>query len=74
VYAAGDAGFLYLLGNDVRLSPDGWDWTVVNSFDGSDAFPRDAIIVGGRVVGVGISSGVPLEGWFGQATINLADR
>lgn len=71
VYPAGDAGFLYLLGDDVRTSADGWVWTDVKHTAGSDAFPNDAAVDGERLVAVGTSAGAEdgLVGWFGSALI-----
>jgi len=74
VHAAGDAGFLYLLADDARISADGWEWTAVPATPSSAAFPTDAVVMGDRVVAVGIPVGVPLDGevlkgWFGSAVI-----
>jgi hypothetical protein len=71
-FAAGDAGFLYLLGDDVRTSADGWQWTEVKQTSPSDAFAGGVVVDGGKVVAVGTPVGVDdgLVGWFGSALIN----
>jgi hypothetical protein len=70
-FAAGDAGFVYVLGDDVRLSADGWDWLPVKG-EPSGGLAVDVIVTGDQLVAVGIASEVdeddPLKGWFGTAT------
>ncbi len=75
-YAAGEAGFLYLFGGDVRTSADGWDWLPLNGSaapveSGSlDPWPGDLVVLGDRVVGVGTLASAPqLEAWFGSARV-----
>jgi hypothetical protein len=70
VYAAGDAGFLYL-GDQVRTSGNGWDWAEVKQTSASDAFATGVVVDGEQVVAVGIPIGVDdgLVGWFGSALI-----
>lgn len=71
VFSAGEAGFVSLLGDAVRSSADGWDWTPVTSTGASAAFPASTIIAGDDLVAVGIPvSGDSLEAWFGHATIS----
>ena len=70
-YAAGDAGFLYLLGDEVRTSRDGWEWTPIKESPPSYPLARDAVVTGDRVVAVGTpGSGDDLIGWFGSAVIH----
>lgn len=71
VYAAGDAGFLYLLGDDVRTSPDGWEWTQLRQTSPQDAFARGVVVNEEKVVAVGMPDGPEggLFGWFGSALI-----
>jgi len=70
VFPAGDAGFLYL-GEEVRLSADGWDWNPVSEDPPSDALTADAVVEGDRVVAVGVPLGADEElvGWFGSGLI-----
>jgi hypothetical protein len=69
-FAAGDAGFLTLLGGDVRTSADGWDWAPVEQRSASDPLTSDVVVTGDRVVAVGTpNSGDELVGWFGSALI-----
>jgi hypothetical protein len=72
-FSAGDAGFLYSLGDDVRLSADGWDWLPVKG-EPPGGLAVDAIVTGDQLVAVGIASEVnendPLKGWFGSAIIS----
>lgn len=74
VHAAGDAGFLYLLGSEVRTSADGWDWVAVKESSPSDAFTSGVVVRGDQLVAVGTPVGEPadgagLTGWFGSALI-----
>jgi hypothetical protein len=69
-YAAGDAGFVYVLGDEVRTSPDGWEWTGVRESSPSDALASDVVVTGDRMVAVGTQAdGEALNGWFGSAQI-----
>jgi hypothetical protein len=83
VHAAGDAGFLYLFGPDVRTSADGWEWlplegSVPPAGSGppeddvlAQAWPLDVVVVGDQVVGVGTLASAPmLEAWFGSAQVS----
>lgn len=70
VYPAGDAGFLYLIGNEARQSSDGWGWEPVKASGGTDALTSDVIVAGDRLVAVGVpTDGDDLIGWFGSAKI-----
>ncbi len=71
VSAAGDAGFLYLLGDDVRTSTDGWEWTAVKQTSPTGAFASDVLVDEDMVVAVGTpnDAGDELVGWFGSALI-----
>jgi hypothetical protein len=71
VYAAGDAGFLYLANDDVRTSASGWDWAEVKQDSPSEAFPSGVVVDGEKVVAVGTPVGdeAGLDGWFGSALI-----
>ena len=71
VHAAGEAGFLYILGDEVRTSAVGWDWTEVKETASSGAFANAVVVDGERVVAVGAPIGVDggLTGWFGSALI-----
>jgi hypothetical protein len=73
-HAAGDAGFLYLLGDEARTSVDGWDWAplsataVQTASPAPDAWPTDVVVLGDQVVGVGTLASAPqLAAWFGSA-------
>ena len=83
VYPADDAGFLYLLGDDVRTSADGWDWLPLKGSaplagSGSpeenvsaQAWPLDVVVMGDRVVGIGTLASAPmLEAWLGSAQVS----
>jgi hypothetical protein len=72
-FPAGDAGFVYVLGDEVRLSADGWDWLPVKGKP-SGGLPVDVVLTGDQLVAVGVPSTVddngPLKGWFGSATVS----
>ncbi len=71
VYPARDAGFLYLLGDDARVSADGWDWKPVTWTGGASAFVRSAVVVGDDLVAVGSTlNDDPPAPWFGHAAIS----
>ncbi|MBA2559347.1 MAG: hypothetical protein H0V07_05560 [Propionibacteriales bacterium] len=70
VHTAGDAGFVYMLGDEVRTSADGWQWDPVKQTSASNAFTSSVAVSGDRVVGVGTpAGGDDLVGWFGSALI-----
>ena len=70
VYAAGDAGFLYLFGDDARTSADGWEWTAVKQTSATDAFSSGVLVDKDTVIAVGTpNDGDELVGWFGSAVI-----
>lgn len=61
---------IYLLGDDVRISADGWEWAPVKQSAAADALANAAIVTDDRVVAVGSSSGGDvLAGWFGSGLI-----
>jgi hypothetical protein len=69
-HPAGDAGFVYLLGTEVRTSADGWDWIVVEQTAPSDAFQTAVVVTGDRLVAAGIPIDADvLTGWFGTAVV-----
>jgi hypothetical protein len=72
-FPAGDAGFVYVLGDEVRLSADGWDWLPVKGKP-SGGLPVDVVLTGDQLVAVGVPSTVddngPLKGWFGSAKVS----
>lgn len=72
VHLAGDAGFLYMLGEDARISSDGWDWTDVESAEDAQ-LTREVLVSGRRVIAAGwqIGDAPALDAWFGTATIEL---
>jgi hypothetical protein len=74
VHAADDAGFVYLLGSEVRTSADGWEWAAVKESSPSEAFASDVVVRDDLMVAVGTPVGDPadgagLTGWFGSAQI-----
>ena len=75
-YPADEAGFLYLGGNDSRLSPDGWDWASVRQANTYAALVNDVVVTEDLVIGVGSDLGAApgLVGWFGTARFSSIGR
>jgi hypothetical protein len=71
VFAAGDAGFLYVLAQNVRDSSDGWTWIPIKMSGASPDFPSDVVVTRDRVVGVGSPANADsVTPWFGSSVIS----
>jgi hypothetical protein len=70
VSAAGDAGFLFAAGQNIRASSDGWNWVPIKISGPSPSFPSALLVTKDRVVSVGTPASAEAQvPWFGSAVI-----